>query len=313
MKLLFFCGMFSLHFLISSTASAQEMMGDFLNPQPPSWLLRITGESAEPFSQQKAFVAAPVNTNATDPAQVFWKWSQLNLEPDQRLNNGQKLPQHLYSSEYGVGYKHVADESLFWGISASLGSTGDEVFSSRAKTVVSGTYFYSQSKDPTSRWLWLLNYSNNRTFANEIPIPGVAYIYRPSADFTGVFGFPFAFIRMKLNEDWTGQFFLGPFVYKAEFIRTLSGPLRFFALADHSLQSFYRVDRPRDEDRVFYGESRALIGFRSPLQRYLMAEVFAGAAYSRTALEEEDYWRHSQDAVSLENHWLVGGQLSLRY
>lgn len=306
---------FLFFYLWISSVYAQDFFADFFAPsnQLPTWSLRATGESAHPVSQQKVSLSAPIHKTATDPASLTWKWNQLNLEDRQVLNNGEILPNKLSSGEYGMTYRHSESESEFWGFSASAGSAGDETFNSKVKTVVNANFFYSSSQDPTSRWLWLVNYSNNRSFLNEIPILGVAYIYRPSADFMGLFGFPFVFIRMKLDEDWSTSLFLGPFVYKAEFNRTIAGPIKFFVSGEQTLQSYYRANRSTDDHRIFYSEARALTGLRGPLSQLLFLEAYTGFTYNRSALEEKSYLDSYKDAVSLENTWLFGAQISARF
>lgn len=286
-----------------------------MSPAAPSWVLRLSGETAHPLKQEKFFISAPVNRNQTDPASLNWKWSHLNLESEERFESGAPIPGDFYNSEFGLSYKHNDGEKKFWGVTASVGSAGDQTFQSRTKTVYSANAFYSMSDDLTSRWLWIVNYSNNRSFLNHIPIPGVAYIYRPSADFMGIFGFPFAMIRLKLDDLWSSTWLVGPYIYKAELSRRIQGPLQAYLSADNGIQSFYREARSRDDDRVFYSESRALLGLKTPLRSGLFIDLFAGFVYSRSVAETEDFQAALKDenAVYLPNRWLAGAQLSFRF
>lgn len=310
MRLFLFCITFL--FFCESTWS-QEFFGDLLSPQAPAWTLRATGEDGYPMTQQKFFLSAPVLVREQDSVTASWKWSQLNLEHDENLPNGGALPGHFYNSEIGVGYRHIENPNHFWGLTSSVGSAGDQIFHSRTKTVWNVTAFYSTTEDPSSRWVWLLNDSNNRTFLNEIPIPGVAYIYRPSADFMGVFGFPFAFIRWKWDELWSSQFVLGPYVYKAEISRSIAGPAQVYVSLDRSVQSYYREDRLEEEDRVFYTESRLLIGAKSPVNKVFYAEIFGGVAFNRTVAEDKNYKLSDSDALNLPKRGLLGAQLTARF
>lgn len=295
---------------------AQDFFGELLAPPaPPSWSARISGEAAHPLQQEKFSLSAPINYVPTDPASLTWRGSHLKLETNERLENGGRIPDDFYSSEFGLNYKHHESEQKFWGFTASIGSAGDKTFNSRTKTVVGANAFYSNSIDPTSRWLWFLNYSNNRSFLNEIPIPGVAYVYRPSADFMGVFGFPFIFMRVKWNESLSSSFLLGPYIYRADLSQRIFGPVTAYLSADNSVQSFYREARSRDEDRLFYSESKALLGIKAPVSSALFVDVYGGLSYSRFVAEAEEYKDalDEENSVTLENRWVAGAQLSLRF
>lgn len=304
-------------------ASAQEFFAELAAPVsvPPS-ILRFSA-SDEPaikgdrdesrINQQKFFLSTPINKVPTDPASASWKWSQLNLPQGLLLPSGRQVPQQLYESEYGLSYKHSESSDEFWGASANVGSASDRPFTSKDNNTVSSTIFYSQSNDPTARWIWLLNYSNNRSFANEIPIPGFAYIYRPSKEFFGVFGFPFAVMRIQLSEKWSTQLFLGPYVYRFEFAYSLMGPFQAYAHLDSTLQNYILNNREKREDRLFITESKSLVGIKGPLSKIIYADLFAGLAYARSISESSNYNPDKRNHVLLENRFFIGSQISARF
>ncbi len=294
-------------------AQAQELFADLLSPLPPALQLRGSAESAHPTTQQKFLASVPLISSADHTLTVSWKWSQLNLGSEEKLTNGGSLPPHFYNNDFGLGFKKNVDAETFWGWTSSIGSAGDQVFRSRTKTVWNVTGFYSSSPDPSSRWVWLLNISNNRSFLNEIPVPGVAYIYRPNPEFTGFFGFPFLFFRWKFAEQWNSQFVLGPFTYKAEVSRSLVGPLQAYGSADNTVQAYYRAQRLREEERLFYNESRLVVGMKSPVNRSVFADVFAGMIYNRSVVERENFSGFSADSRTLGNEIVIGTQVSARF
>lgn len=307
---------------ITPLAQSQEFLSDFASFGPPLTILRFSAldepqiqgdRNDSPLNQQRFFISTPINKVPTDPVSLTWKWSQLNLSTDQKLNTGAAVPERLYESEFGASYKHVESAQKFWGVSFSYGSSSDQIFRSKKTSTLGANFYYSFSDDPTGRWIWLVNYSNNRTFANEIPLPGVAYLYTPSADFTGVFGFPFAFIKIKFAETWSTSILFGPYIHKLEFAKSLAGPVQAYLTSENSNASYHREDRKDEDARLFYSESRALLGIKSPVTKEVFADAFGGLAYGRSLHESKDFKPTADDKVILENRWIVGINLSARF
>ena len=61
-----------------------------------------------------------------------------------------------------------------WGAGASVGSASDVPFHSIHETIFSAAARYEIPSKERNSWVFLLNYSNNRTFLNNVPLPGVA-------------------------------------------------------------------------------------------------------------------------------------------
>lgn len=310
-------------FFAALPASAQDFFADLAGPaNMPMSILRFSG-SDEPaitgdrdqshFSQQKFFISTPINYVPTDAANMSWKWSQLNIGKGLSLPSGKVLPSELYESEYGLSYKHSDHDAHFWGFSTSFGSASDKTFSSKDNSTLNANIFYSQSTDPVGRWIWLVNYSNNRSFANEVPLPGFAYIYKPSKDFFGIFGFPFAYIRYQIDENWNTSALMGPYIYRFEIAKKLIGPYQAFAHLDSSLQNYYLDQRAEKEHRLFISETKSTLGLKGPLNRILYLEMNAGLAFARSISESKNYEIKKDNHLLLENRWFFGTQLSARF
>lgn len=305
------------------TASAQDFFADLAGPASmPMTSLRFSGTD-EPaiegdrdqshFRQQKFFISTPLNYVPTDPAHISWKWSQLNIGKGLKLPSGKVLPSELYESEYGISYKHSDNEAHFWGFSTSFGSASDKTFTSKDNSTLNANIFYSQSTDPVGRWIWLVNYSNNRSFANEVPLPGFAYIYKPSKEFFGIFGFPFAYIRYQINESWNTSALIGPFLYRLEIAKSLMGPYQLYAQIDSSLQNYYLDNRAEKDFRLFISETKSTVGLKGPLNRVLYLEINGGLAFARSISESKNYEIDKEKHLLLENRWFMGSQLSARF
>jgi hypothetical protein len=197
-----------LAFLLFSSLStptwAQEMFSDLLTPGVPRTSLDFNAstepgmsgqKTSNPRQDQNFLLTLPLYQNQKNQYHFNWRWQHLHLGTDRTLADGSPIPNELYRSQFSLAWKHHDDAESFWGLHASYGSASDHLFDSNQTSTLSITGFYSTSKDPTARWVWFVNYSNNRVFLNNLPIPGFAYVYRPSEDFFGIFGLPFAFIK----------------------------------------------------------------------------------------------------------------------
>lgn len=307
----------------SPTSKAQEFFSELAAPpSPPKTILRFSSSTEPPIQgdrdsskieNQRFFVSTPINKPMSDPASVSWKWSQNSLSGQPILPSGARVPNYLYESEYGLSYRHFADQSSFTGLTMNYGSASDKPFSSGSSSVFGFTAFHSTTDNPTQRWVWLVNYSNNRSFANGIPLPGFAYIYSPSKESLTVLGFPFVFGRYQLSEDWRLQALVGPYVYRLEFSKTLFGPYQAYWLNDSTLMNFFREGREKKEDRLFISESKSTLGLRGPLSQILFLDLNAGLAYARSISESENYKSNKADHLLLENRWFLSGALSARF
>jgi hypothetical protein len=84
---------------------------------------------------------------------------------------GLSIPQSLWDVQTGGSYLHNIGDRRGWGISGSAGSASDELFQSIHETVFRATGMYHLPSGQENAWLFMLSYSNNRYFANNIPLP----------------------------------------------------------------------------------------------------------------------------------------------
>src|SRR5258708_1637841 len=98
-------------------------------------------------------------------------------------DTGQPFPEHLWNVVGGATYRHLFEDDSMIGGSLSVGSASDQPFHSSRELVGSLTAFYRLALEGRDSWLFFLSYSNNRDYANSVPIPGIEYLYNPSREF----------------------------------------------------------------------------------------------------------------------------------
>ena len=209
--------------------------------------------------------------------------------------------QSYYDAQVGATYVRKLEEGRSLGLTASFGSASDKPFKDSSVDTVGATAFYSWKEAPSSSWLLLLNYSNNRPVWNNIPLTGFVYSYMPSRNFRGSFGAPFASVMWRFAERWAlNAFTVVPWVYRSNIGYDLSERLQLFAGFDLGQQTFLRFGRTDSKERVYFDEKRATVGLRTPPMAPVSAELEAGYAFGRRIFEAESYGDTKVNLVELE-------------
>jgi len=297
-----------------SYAEAFEMLGGLTPPSQQKVMLSYSGlfHDKSDFPQERASTSlqsldfsAPVYKTETQGVSLNLSASELAVKPAQGSLS------ELYDLKIGGTYTKVVDDKRLWAVSVRYGSASDKPFKDASVSTVGATWFYSYPSDETGRWLWLVDYSNNRPILNNIPLPGFAYFYTPSKDFRGVFGVPFAAINWGYSEKWALDIFaLVPWIFKGSINYKLNDFARVYTGLDFSQVTFLPFDRPHKEDRLFYDEKKVFVGIKSPLSKNVFAELEAGHAFDRAFFIAENYTLDPDNPVEVGNAFY--GKLTLR-
>jgi hypothetical protein len=221
------------------------------------------------------------------------------------------LPSQFYAADVGAQYSHRADDGHTFSAGAQVGKASDKPL--KDKTVVSASVAYSAPSPPHSRWIYSLFYSNNSTFLNGLPIPGVAYMY-VTDDFVGIFGFPFASIRWRPSNPWTISAALFGNNVSAEVASGERRELQGFVGFRSQHYSYMRYDRVNTDDRVVLADNRVSGGIRFPLFGSLEAELEGGYAFGRSVYETDKASFHVDSALArayFDNTWFAGWNFRL--
>ena len=218
---------------------------------------------------------------------------------------GNSAAPNLYDIEMAASYTHEIEEKRMWSLGASFGSASDQPFEDSSVSTLSTTAFYSLPSTEISSWLFIVNYSNNRTVLNNIPIPGFAYNYTPSKTFRGIFGIPFAMIYWRFAERWNLSFFSALFVTKTEIAYSVMGPVQVFTGLDLFPRTFLKYGRANDKERLYYDEKKLVLGLRSPVSRILFTQLEGGYSFSRRFFTAESYSDDPTSVTSIEPCWFL--------
>lgn len=297
--------------LASFEARAQEGFGEFLSPRfgerevEASYLVEpylevgVDDQGRElQMTRHGLDLSVPLHQDGTNEWILSGRGGLLDLDTDALLpDQAVRLPGELYDLRAGLAYRHRFENEWIAGGSLSLGSTSDEPFDSFEEMVVAASAFL---RIPHGRngFLFLLHFSNNRSFLPFVPLPGLGYQFGLGPNLRGVVGFPFNFVRWQPVD---------PLVLQASYvfprrIQARIGLRPFDALEIHadydwSSQRWLRADRP-DDDRLTYREMRVHGGLEWSFEN-LRIDLVGGYAFERMLFEGEDFGDRGDDRIDL--------------
>lgn len=252
-------------FLASITAWAQEIpfLGGGLDAYSVSFEhQRSMAPHSDPglsFSEQNARVNLPLYKNETTTGAFTARGTRTEMGEEIRFKeSGTKVPRLFGSADFGTAWLTQTDSGDKYGLSASYGDAGTDLFSGANKPNLAATFFYEDDRSETS-WVYFLSYSNNRTTLNNIPIPGFAYVVK-KREYTAAFGLPFLFWNWRPDPIYITTF-ASPFGIAGEMAYRFFGPLQSFASLSWMPKAYQNLVEDED-DRVIFDKREADLGFR---------------------------------------------------
>lgn len=276
-------------------------------PGPPKVSLRYVGLFESDLVQTNLTAGVPVWVGEGHEVAVSGRYNELNFES--------QVPQRdLYDLQLGATYTRRFEEKHFWSLNLSFGSASDRPFKDPSVNTVGATAMYMFPQNERGSWLLLVNYSNNRPILNNVPLPGFAYIYVPSKTFRGIFGVPFASLYWEFVDSWSVMLFtVAPWIAKAQLGYRIAGPVQAFAGVDFSQMTYLRFGRTNMRERLYYDERKVFLGLRSPLSRFLFAELESGYAMGRQIFSAESYRPNPSGALELSSSFYARASLSAAF
>lgn len=201
----------------------------------------------------------------------------------------EKIPAVFWSPSISSSYSHKSQNNQRQLISFSVSSPSDVPYSRLRLLALSSNLIWQIPKDKNS-WLFFLNWSNNRSFLNNIPLPGVAYLWVASEKFQSGFGIPFAFFNYRPTDSWliNGNVFY-PSQYQIRIAYFLFGPAQVYALAKTEHRNYLLFNQTRVKDRFFVEDRIASVGFLLPINKVTALDLNGGYAYGRDLFLGEKY------------------------
>ncbi len=228
----------------------------------------------------------------------------------------ERFPNELYDVRGGVGYRHKFDNDWILGGNLTFGSASDKPFHSEDELIVRATGLLRVPSGDRDAWIFTLIYASDQEMIGglrHVPIPGVAYQWKPTDQFTAVIGFPFTSVEYKPTDKLTLDLTYFPMrTVHARAMYAVFRPLRVFLGFDSDHDAYFRSARGDPNDQFFYYEKRATAGMRFDL-RHVGVEVTGSYVWDRFYFEGERFSDRYDNRIDVGAGTVVGFRLSTRW
>lgn len=293
----------ALLFLFSPLVVEAQGMVSLLSPRAPDSQFMLEGALYSDQREAGVFIDRKIFKNENHRLSINSRYKELRIE--------QKgpLPRSYESFEGGLQYTRLLSDQKFWSLQTQIGSESDKIFANKDVNTLSANFLFRSS----SKWLFLANYSNNRSFLNNIPLPSVIYIHSLSRDKVVLLGIPFIFIKYPLSEKFSYSLssFI-PFNHSLVLNYQVDPSLKIGLGIQQAIETFLRSDREKKEDRVFLRRRSAFVELSSSISRQLELQLNAGYSFGMLLSESESFSDRDRTLTNLEDGVFASLQLSYK-
>lgn len=225
------------------------------------------------------------------------------------------VPENLYEAQYGVRWAYQDADANAWGAGASVGTASDKPFEGSDVTIVNALVTRKIKADENSSWIYLLAYSNNRSFLNNIPLPGFAYLFmEPNKSSGGAVGVPFFSYWWRPTPKFSAStFYIFPSVVRAQAGYMLWGPLQGNLKFEQAQQTYLRSGRADRNERLFLDSKKAAVSLKSFFGRQTHVELELAKVFDRSLFNGKDVFKLSSDRFELPDDLQVSLAAQLSY
>jgi len=308
-------------FFFAAAARAQdrsEGMG-FLSGAGDSARYSFTLNPAEPGAPKMAWHHASgsmaVLQSGSDTWSISGRASELELSRSPVVpQTALVVPAKLWDIQAGGAFSRRTGDRRDWGVNAGLGSASDEPFRSIHETEARAAAYREFPSRERNSWMLFLAYSNNRSFLNNIPFPGAAYVFRePIPGLQASVGLPFARVSYQPGKDWRASFSIfGPNNISVEGARRLVSESWVYSRFERSPSQWLRADREQRTDRLVFDHQEARVGLRGVAGKGFSADISAGRDFRRRFYESREASRSGVPKAELSDAWTGSLRLSWR-
>ncbi len=252
--------------LLGVDAHAQEM--SILGGDPAAFVFSIEhqGEAAPKsnpdlsIEEQKASAAIPIYNQGSWTGGIALRGQRTHLGKELRFaNRGLQIPQDFATAEAGFFLSHVDESNQRYGLSATYGSAGHRLLDEGRTPIVTSTFSFEKPIEEGRSWIYFLNYSNNRTFWNHVPLPGFAYAIKEKSR-TLILGLPFLFANWRMD-----PYYVTAIIYPIGAMTEVSwrfwGPMMIYASLGWQPKAYQNLVQVSDE-RLIYTRKELAAGLR---------------------------------------------------
>jgi hypothetical protein len=254
------------------------------------------------MNAQFARVAAPlVPPTEGSPLWIgIGRFGRLELDTAAVLpDSGQPVPDQLWLVETGLTHVRPLASGGTAGGTFLFGSASDRPFAAtRDLTLMAIAFWNTPAKNDRDEWNMSLFYSP--TSQLPYPLPGLAYAWRPSAEFEAKLGVP-ASLEWRPDDAWTFSAAYFPLVnVNVEARRRLGDAWSFVAFYRTDTQIYFLADRVLTAERFYVFDQRAAVGLERSLGAGFTLEALASWLFDRELFQGTNFTSGRTDVVEFD-------------
>ncbi|MFZ4731536.1 MAG: hypothetical protein ACOYK7_03230 [Pirellulales bacterium] len=262
----------------------------------------VSGQSADlAINAQFARVGMPLAR--PEEGAPMWlgigKFGRLELATDAVLpDSGLPVPDTLWLAETGVTHIRPLASGATVGGTLLIGSASDRPFAAlRDMTLMAIVFANRPAANGRDDWNASLFYSP--TSQLPFPVPGLAYVWRPTPSVEAKLGVP-AGLEWTPDDDWSLSLGFTPLVnVTAVLRRQLGGGFSAVALYRTDTETFFLADRTIDEERLYVFNQRVAVGLERVLARGFALEMTADYLFDRSLFQGTSFFAGRTDVVAV--------------
>jgi hypothetical protein len=224
---------------------------------------------------------------------------------------GQPIPADLWCIHLGFQYYRQLGDGWMAGGGVSAESASDHPFANLHEMDVGLNAMLRIPQGEHNAWLFSLMYSP--TGELNFPLPMVAFSWNPSPQFHANIGLPLM-VSWRPDEDWQLQAsYMLIHTIRVKLKYRLADRLSAFAAYDWSNEAYTLLDRPEENDRLFFYDQRLSLGLQASFWRAWTASLSAGYVFDRYMFEGTSFASTSANRVDLGNGPFTSLNLGVRF
>ncbi len=289
-----------------SGAQVQEALAAFASPNVgrarPALSYRLLVMPSEPVAgqattfetiRQALALSIPLWQNASDELTFQGSVNAHVIETGAILpTTGDPFPHNLTDVRFGPTWRHRFRNAWITGLSVQMGSASDVPFGRYDDSELMANWFLRIPSGGKNAWVVFLNYSNNRDFANHIPLPGFGYAIAENRWCTGLLGVPVVAITLLPREKVNLSLNYLPLLHvNADLGYEPAPQLRLFAAFKWSNEIYFRNAQPDSALRLFLVDKRISGGMRLRPARWAEVQLAGGWSFDRMAFESRAVYK----------------------
>lgn len=299
-------------FTLTNVSFAQDFFS-FLSPKAPGTAIDVNGSFTPERDLNNGPDKSQVLYSGIGVAQRIYEDGKNNFSVGARyqkldLNDQAEFVRDYYNIRGSLSYRRLTEKNKFWSASVDFGYASDEPFKSGRDATVGANFL----KQFNQRWFGIVNYSNNRSFLNNIPLPGFFYVKEMTPERALIVGFPIVYWMTPINESWSFRYFGAlPWTHRARLLYTNLKTIRPYLGYEQAPETFFRHDREEREDRFFWFERKLALGIEGGLTKEIRYDLSSGLAFDREFYEARNFSEEKKNRYRIENGYFVG--LTMRF